>query len=78
MYFGVKLKLTDKITFPSRHSMHRQASGGHHNNPAAAGNVGSSPEGNEGESDFVMVPEHLTMDAAEVRYIDRQKECGRH
>ena len=48
--------------------MHRQASGGHHNNPAAAGNVGSSPEGNEGESDFVMVPEHLTMDAAEVRY----------
>ena len=41
------------------------SSGGPHHN------VGSSPEGNEGESDFVMVPEHLTMDAAEVRL--RQK-----
>ena len=42
-----------------------------HPNPtaAAAGNS-SSPEGNEGESDFVMVPEHLTMDAAEVKYIE--------
>ena len=39
-----------------------------HPNPAMAAGNSSSPEGNEGESDFVMVPEHLTMDAAEVRY----------
>lgn len=43
------------------------ASSGHPQATAAsAAAVGSSPEGNEGE-DFVMVPEHLTMDAAEVR-----------
>ena len=39
-----------------------------HPNPAVAAGNSSSPEGNEGESDFVMVPEHLTMDAAEVRH----------
>ena len=42
----------------------------------AGGNVGSSPEGGEGvESDFVMVPEHLTMDAAEVRGGLRKKHA---
>ena len=75
LYFGGKFKLIENLnTSREHHRMHRREAtvpgpspGSHYNPAGAAGNVGSSPEGGEGESDFVMVPEHLTMDAAEVR-----------
>ena len=52
------------------------ASSGQPHAAAAAAAVGSSPEGNEGE-DFVMVPEHLTMDAAEVREREENADTER-
>ena len=53
---------------PKREATVPGPSSTHPNPTAAAAGNSSSPEGNEGESDFVMVPEHLTMDAAEVIY----------